>query len=93
MKIQDQFLLDAQEAFEQNKMEEALQIITYQIVLESKEVLFLKGEILYKLERWGESQNTFVRILELFPQDPRATAYIKMIKNILDFYHKDLLNP
>lgn len=90
---QDQILIEAREALEQNRMEEALEILTNQKLVESNEVLLLKGEILYKLERWGEAHNTFARILELFPQDTRASSYIELIQNILQFYHKDLLNP
>jgi len=90
---QDQILIEAREAVEQNRLEEALQILTNQLLVESNEGLFLKGEILFKLERWGESHNTFATILELFPQNTQAASYIELTQNILSFYHKDLLNP
>jgi len=56
-------------------------------------VLFLKGEIYFKLQRWGDALNQFSGFLEKSPSDNRAESYCLMIQNILGFYHKDLYNP
>ena len=78
---------------EENRPDEALKILNNQPVEKRSEVLFLKGEIYFKLQRWGEALNQFTLFLEQSPSDKRAESYCLMIQNILGCYHKDLFNP
>jgi hypothetical protein len=84
---------DAKKALEQNNPEEALVILDQISTEDNIETLFLKGEIYFKLQRWGEALNQFSLYLECFPEDKKATSYCRMIQNILGFYHRDLYNP
>lgn len=83
----------AKEALEQNRHEEALTILNGAAIANSGEVIFLKGEIYFRLQRWGEALNQFSLFLEQYPSDKKAESYCAMIQNILGFYHKDLYNP
>jgi uncharacterized protein HemY len=80
-------------ALEQNAPAEALAMLNDKSVENSKEVLFLKGEICFKLQRWGEALNHFSLFLEQSPSDKKGESYCVMIRNILGFYHKDRYNP
>ena len=60
---------------------------------ESEEKLLLLGELYYKEGRSVEALNKFNAVLKLNPGNAKAAAYVTMINDILDFYHKDLLNP
>ena len=86
-------IINAKETLERGLPEEALKILDNHPIENSCEVLFLKGEIYFKVQRWGEALNQFSRILENSPSDSKAESYCLMIKNILGFYHKDLYNP
>jgi len=83
----------AKEAFEQNKNEEALTILNEATNANNGDAIFLKGEIYFKLQKWGEALNQFSLFLEKYPSDRKAESYCAMIQNILGFYHKDLFNP
>jgi len=83
----------ARAALDNNLPEEALAILDNSPAENCSDVLFLKGEIYFKLQRWGEALNQFSLFLEYFPSDSKAETYCHMIKNILGFYHKDLYNP
>lgn len=83
----------AKEALDQTKPEEALAILDKLTVRNNGEVIFMKGEIYFKLQNWGEALNHFSLYLEQFPTDIKAKSYCIMIQDILGFYHKDLYNP
>ena len=83
----------AKEALDQNRHEEALIILNEIAIANDGEVIFLKGEIYFKLQRWGEALNQFSLYLEQYPSDKKAESYCAMIQDILGFYHKDLYNP
>jgi hypothetical protein len=83
----------AKEALGQDWPLEALAILEKFSNDNNSEVLFLKGEIYFKLQRWGEALNHFSLFLEQFPSEQKAESYCIMIQNILSFYHKDLYNP
>ena len=76
-----------------NKPEEALAILNQLSDEGDGEIIFMKGEIYFKLQKWGEALNQFLLFLELYPSDQKAKSYCTMIQNILGFYHKDLYNP
>lgn len=89
----EKILVSAKEALEQNRTEDALTILNEASIANNGEVMFLKGEIYFKLQRWGEALNQFSMLLEQHPSDSKAQSYCEMIQNILGFYHKDLYNP
>lgn len=37
--------------------------------------------------------NLFNRVLRINPDNRKAANYVTMIKNVLNYYNKDLLNP
>lgn len=86
-------LKSAKEAYEQNKNEEALTILNEATIVNNCDAIFMKGEIYFKLQKWGEALNQFSLFLEQHPYDLKADSYCTMIQNILGFYHKDLYNP
>ena len=86
-------LKSAKEALAENREQEALAILNKTTSESSGEVIFLRGEIYFKLQKWGEALNQFLLFLELHPSDQKAKSYCTMIQNILGFYHKDLYNP
>jgi tetratricopeptide (TPR) repeat protein len=86
-------LKSAKEALAENNQEEALAILNHTTIERNGEVIFLKGEIYFKLQKWGEALNQFLFFLELYPSDQKAESYCTIIQNILGFYHKDLYNP
>ena len=53
----------------------------------------LKGNIEQKYQNWGEAINAFNRVLDIDPQNAEAANNLHMIKNILNFWNPDLLNP
>lgn len=93
MKKSEISLQTAREAFELRSPEEALEILEKLAGVPNGEMIFLKGEIYFKLQKWGESLNYFSLFLEQFPSNKKAESYCIMIQNILGFYNKDLLNP
>ena len=86
-------LKSAKEALEQNRHEEALVILDKLASENNGEAIFLKGEIYFKLQQWGDALNQFSRYLDQYPSDTKAESYCILIQSILGFYHKDLYNP
>jgi hypothetical protein len=86
-------LVDAKILFNEGKPDEALLILNEIGEVKNAEVLFLKGEIFYKLQRWGDALNCFRRYCIIEPDNPAVNTYIEMIKNILSFYYTDQFNP
>lgn len=84
---------EVREALEQGQPEEALNILNKLTDINNGEAIFLKGEIYFKLQKWGDALNQFSLYLEQFPSDTKAESYCVIIQNILRFYHKDLYNP
>lgn len=58
-----------------------------------EEGLLLLGELYYKAGRTIDALNKFNAVLQLNPANRKAATYVTMITDVLDFYHKDLLNP
>jgi tetratricopeptide (TPR) repeat protein len=83
----------AKVALEQNRLDEAMTILNETTIANNGKAIFLKGEIFFKLQRWGEALNQFSLFLDQYPSDQKAESYCAMIQNILGFYHKDLYNP
>ncbi|AHW62258.1 hypothetical protein SAMN05444285_1264 [Draconibacterium orientale] len=53
----------------------------------------LKGKIEQKYQNWGEAINAFSRVLDMEPGNTEAINNLHLIKNILNFWNPDLLNP
>ncbi len=86
-------LEEAKSALSIGKPEEALRLLDQIPDKTNPEVLFLMGEIDYKLQRWGDALNCFLLYRENCPENGEAKTYIDLINNILAFYHTDLYNP
>lgn len=86
-------LITAKELLDQDMPEKALELLDRLTEDHTGEVLFLKGEIYYKLQRWGEALNHFSQYSNMYPDDLKSKSYCRMIQNILGFFHKDLYNP
>ena len=84
---------NAKVAVGQNSLNEALSFLDKPLLDSNADAVFLKGEIYFKLQKWGEALNYFSLFLEQFPTDVKAKSYCIMINDILGFYHKDLYNP
>jgi tetratricopeptide (TPR) repeat protein len=93
MRKLDLVLSEAKKMLDLNQPEEALVILDQLTGENIGEAIFMKGEIYFKLQKWGEALNHFLRYLEQFPSDKKAESYCVMIQDILGFYHKDLYNP
>ncbi|QZT37940.1 hypothetical protein K5X82_03325 [Halosquirtibacter xylanolyticus] len=77
---------------EQGHLEDALAVIQKSPEKDMLVYRMLEGEILYKLQRWGEALNLFEDIYAQH-NNKEAKVYCQMIQNILGFYNPDLLNP
>ena len=76
------------------KIKEAIEVLEQGLLQqESEEKLLLLGELYYKEGRSVEALNKFNAVLKVNPDNTKAAAYVTMINDILNFYHKDLLNP
>lgn len=51
------------------------------------------GELLYAEGRMTEALNRFNAVIRLNPENKKALNYVTMIRGILDYYNKELLNP
>jgi len=86
-------LASARKAYEEGNLEMALNILGDEKLQENSEAIFIMGEVFYKLQKWGDSLNCFNKVLEIEKDNDGALTYVNMIKNILNFYHKELYNP
>lgn len=76
----------------QGEIKEAAEVLERDMP-ESEEGLLLLGELYYKEGKNTDALNKFNAVLKINPKNTKATAYVEMINAVLDFYHKDLLNP
>ena len=60
---------------------------------DSVRYLLLKGNIEQKYQNWGEAINAFNRVLDIDTENTEAANNLYLIKNILNFWNPDLLNP
>lgn len=56
-------------------------------------LLFQLGELLYAEGRTTDALNKFNAVVRLNPENQKAVNYVSMIRNILDYYNKESLNP
>ncbi|WP_251623465.1 tetratricopeptide repeat protein [Odoribacter lunatus] len=78
----------------EGKLEEAIAVLERKCEQEEEEeMLLLLGELYYKKGKSIQALNKFNAVLRKNPDNIKAHTYVTMINNILNFYHKDLLNP
>lgn len=76
------------------KVKDAIGILEQELLLQKSEgKLMLLGELYFKEGRSVDALNKFNVVLKMNPENKKATVYVTMINDILNFYHKDLLNP
>jgi tetratricopeptide (TPR) repeat protein len=85
----------AAQAFNDNKIDESLELIS--IILHSQpehvDALILRARIFQKQQIWGNALNDLNRILELEPDNKIANSLKIMIIDIIRFWNKDSFNP
>lgn len=78
----------------EGKLEEAIEILEkYPEAAMDEDLLLIWGELLYAGGKMTEALNKFNAVLRIQPANRKAENYVTMIRNILDYYNKDLLNP
>ncbi|QZE15736.1 hypothetical protein K4L44_07850 [Halosquirtibacter laminarini] len=77
---------------EQGKLDEALSLIQEAEDNETLSYKMLEGEILYKMQKWGDALNLFEEIYATH-KNKEAKVYCQMIQSILGYYNPDMLNP
>jgi hypothetical protein len=88
-----QQLIKAEEAYKKGELDEVLAILDDVRLTGNARALFLKGETLYKMQKWGDALNCFLIYSEKEPSNSNANTYIQLIRNILGFRNTDFLNP
>jgi hypothetical protein len=86
-------LVKARNAYTMGNLEEVMAILQDEVFNDNSKALFIKGEVYYKLQEWGDALNCFLACSEKEPSNISAKTYIEMIRNILGFRNTDFLNP
>lgn len=60
---------------------------------ENEALLLELGELYNTAGDSIKALNLFNRVLRINPENRKAVNYATMIKNVLNYYNKDLLNP
>ncbi len=77
-----------------NQRSEAISLLEKSDDIATNAILLLRlGELLYAEGRMIEALNRFNAVVRIDPDNSKARNYVTMIKGILDYYCKDLLNP
>lgn len=58
---------------------------------ESDHLYYLRGKVFLKKNNWKSATNDFLMSQSLNPESP-ATEQLMMIKEIMDFFNKDMYN-
>lgn len=85
----------AQQRFEQNELNKAIDILNELISVNSTEIqaLLLRARIYYKIQHWGDAINDYCSVLEIEPENMEAKSGIEMAENILRYFTPDMFNP
>ncbi len=59
----------------------------------STELMNELGALYYAENRTQEALNIFYKVLENDPANVSANGYVQLIRGVLDFVNKDLMNP
>jgi len=57
------------------------------------EAHFKVGELYHQLGELPPAMSAYIRVIDLDPEHKKAKVKIEMIKMILDYYNKDMINP
>lgn len=60
---------------------------------ESEDVLLRLGEFYFEDGERAKALNMFNAVLRLNAGNQKAATYVAMIRNVMDYFNKDLLNP
>lgn len=58
-----------------------------------EEALLCLGELYYKKGDTRNALNKFNAVLRINPDNKKASTYVRMINDVLDYFHKDNVNP
>ena len=80
---------------QEGRRKEAIALLEEQLKVQGPEELVLMqlGELIYAEGQMANALNKFNAVLKINPVNKKAAAYVTMINDVFDFYHKDLLNP
>ena len=84
---------DVQRLLEDGNLQGALTEVTKLIAQEgdNDKLYYLQGKIHLRNGEWQAATNAFLQAQELNPESP-AKEQLAMIKDIMDFYNKDMYN-
>ena len=60
---------------------------------ENIEALFKIGEMHHQLGELPKALSAYIRVVDLQADHKKANVKIEMIKSIMDYYNKDMINP
>lgn len=78
-----------------NKSIEALEVLNSKLKESPADLnlLQLRGQLYYKMQKWGDAMNDFAAILEVDPENVEAQSKLEMARNILGYFTPDMFNP
>lgn len=84
-----------EEFFKANKLEEALLLCQDKLELDSKDlnVLLYCARIYQKQGDTRRAMNSYLRVLEIDPSNSLAKTSLEMLKGIMNYFCKDMINP
>ncbi|MGB5990095.1 MAG: hypothetical protein WBG43_10170 [Marinifilaceae bacterium] len=84
-----------EEFFKANKLEEALSLCNERLCADSEnvELLMYSGRINQKMGERRLATNAYLKVLNIEPDHSEARTAFQMIKGIMDYYCKDMVNP
>lgn len=60
---------------------------------ENAEAHFKVGELYHQLGELPPAMSAYIRTVDLDPYHKKAKVKVEMIKMIMDYYNKDMINP
>lgn len=84
-----------------NKLEEGGKLEDAKVLLSNylkenpldTETMFVRAQVYYKMQQWGNALNDLNHLLQLEPENETAQNYKTMVLNIISFWNKDNYNP
>lgn len=87
--------LDAQKLESEGDFRSALEKYKEIALLEKDniEAHFKVGELHHQLGELPPAMSAYIRVIDLDPEHKKAKVKVEMIKMIMDYYNKDMINP
>jgi tetratricopeptide (TPR) repeat protein len=84
-----------EEFFKANKLDEALSLCEDKLIVSSDDVnaLLYCGRIYQKKGDTRNAMNYFLKVLENEPENSVAKTSLEILKGIMDYFCKDMINP